>query len=449
MNTPVARPVNGSLLPFLTRARIFILLYAANLLIDLAVGFIFRFRTSPFALEADEREYYEIARSMLSGQSVFTPRRSLGFPLLEAAIQHVTDNFLALQFAVVAIYALSSPLLFLLIRRLTHDARLAVLSAVALMVWPPALYYGVSLYSEAVALPLLLLTLVVLPIGSRLGTAPARSNMLAFVSGICLALTTHVRPMYQLFLPVVLLIVLFEERRVATALKRFALIAAGFCLLIAPWSILMSSRYHHVIVVTSNGGETLAGGLTPELLKMADHKRIQLADRTSWVGPGKWLTLEHNGYLTKAELALPYDQADALLKARALHWASGHPIEAGYLELSKLRYLWGLSSFSDNDAYQTLFGAIPTIILLCATIICWFTSPVLRSRYPRLWLLPLFVSGVALISWGSWRFRQVGDVGMLAFCVIAIFPRFLDAPNDFAKFIRRDGEPAGHNDSQD
>jgi len=326
-----------------------------------------------------------------------------------------------LQCAIAAIYALSAPLLFLLVRRLTNDMRIATASAVALMLWPPALYYGVSLYSEAVALPLLLLTLVVLPIGSRLGVSPAYAGALAFASGACLALTTHVRPMYLLFLPVVLLIVVLEERRIPVAIKRFALIVAGFGLLIAPWSVFMSTRYHHVIIVTSNGGETLAGGLTPALLNMKSVEHIQLADRTTWGGPGKWLTLQSNGYLTKAELALPYDQMDALLKARTLQWAEGHPGAAAYLEFSKLRYLWGFSSFADSDANQTMFGAIPTIILLCASIAFWLMVPQMRWRYPRLWLLPMFVSGVALISWGSWRFRQAGDAGLLAFCVIGLF----------------------------
>jgi hypothetical protein len=396
-------------------------LYVVSLTINLSFGLFFRFRTTSFALEADEREYFEIARSIVSGTVQLTPRRSLGFPLLESAFQSVTSNFVALQCAITVIYSLSAPLLFLLVKRLTNDARIAAVSAVALMVWPPALYYGVSLYSEAVALPLLLLALVLLPVGSRLGQASAHGYAMAFASGLFIALTTHVRPMYLLFLPVVLLILLIEERRPGTAIKRFGMALAGFGLLIAPWSLLMSARYHQAIIVTSNGGETLAGGLTPELLKIQGGRPIQLADRKTWVGPGKWLSIEDNGYLTKAELALPYDRMDALLKERTLQWAQEHPSQAAFLEFSKLRYLWGFSSFAANDTFQTIFGAIPTIALLCLAIAFWLGIPQMRVRYPRLWLLPLFVTGVALISWGSWRFRQAGDVGLIAFCVIGVF----------------------------
>jgi hypothetical protein len=35
----------------------------------------------------------------------------------------------------------------------------------------------------------------------------------------------------------------------------------------------------------------------------------------------------------------------------------------------------------------------------------------------------VFVSAVAAISWGSWRFRQPGDVGLIAFCVVCLLVR--------------------------
>ena len=40
----------------------------------------------------------------------------------------------------------------------------------------------------------------------------------------------------------------------------------------------------------------------------------------------------------------------------------------------------------------------------------------LRCCLPALapmWTLPLFVSLAAVISWGSWRFRQPGDLGLI------------------------------------
>ena len=231
--------------------KIFLALFSSSMLLNVFVGLLFRFRSSPLQLEADEREYYEIAQSIYAGTFELSPRRSLGFPVIEACVLAFTDNFVVLQLVVTAMYSLAPPLLFLLVRKLTKDVRSALVSALALTMWPPALYFGVSLYSEAVALPLLLLTLVVLPVGRRLAPAETTDTIVAFVAGVCLALTTHVRPMYLLFLPVILLVILLEEGRITTAIKRFALVAAGFVFIIAPWSICMSLKYHHMIVVTS------------------------------------------------------------------------------------------------------------------------------------------------------------------------------------------------------
>ena len=399
----------------------FLIIYVTTLILNLAIGLILRFRSSPFQLEADEREYYDIARNIISGTYQLTSRRSLGFPVIEAGIISLTGNFLVLQVMIVAFYSLAAPLLFLLVRKLSDDVRCAWVSVLIFMLWPPALYYGISLYSESVALPLLLLSLVLLPVGSAIRPAGPHTLLLCFTAGACLGVTTHVRPMYLLFLPVVLVIMLIEDAFSIVTLRRFAVVLAGFALFILPWSVLMTTRYHHLIVVTSNGGETLAGGLNPQLLRMAHSQQIQLGDRSTWVGPGKWLPMEATGYLRKADESLTYDQTDALLKSRAISWAENHPAEAAYLEFCKLRYLWGFSSFADSEVYLTLFGALPTIILLSGSILLWAGSPTFRRRYPRLWLLPLFVSGVALISWGSWRFRQVGDVGLIGLFAIGVF----------------------------
>ena len=396
-------------------------LYCAGLVIDLVIGCAFRFRRSPFALEADEREYFTMAQDILSGALQITPRRTLGFPLIETIPKLFTDNFIVLQSFITTIYALSAPLLFVLVQQLTSDRRIAMTSALALMLWPPALYYGISLYSEAVAMPMILLFLILLPKGSRICAPPAHRAAMAVVSGMILALATHVRPMYLLFLPVTLIIVLWEEQRLDRAIARFALVLAGFALFVAPWSIFMSTRFHHTILVTSNGGETLSGGLNPELLKIRDFRPIKLADRTAWVGPGKWLPIADNGYLTDADRGLSYEQMDALLKARTIRWVEDHPADAAYLEFNKLRYMWGFGSFDDTSPLQTWAGAVPTILVLFAALASWLAMPSLRGRYARLWLLPLFVSGVALVSWGSWRFRQVGDAGLIALCAIALF----------------------------
>jgi hypothetical protein len=58
-------------------------------------------------------------------------------------------------------------------------------------------------------------------------------------------------------------------------------------------------------------------------------------------------------------------------------------------------------------------------MLLAWAAYCIAHTPELAVRYVRLLVLPVFVSCVAMISWGSWRFRLPGDVGLIAFCTTA------------------------------
>jgi hypothetical protein len=74
--------------------------------------------------------------------------------------------------------------------------------------------------------------------------------------------------------------------------------------------------------------------------------------------------------------------------------------------------MWGIYPVW-NGLSQTLMGNVPTLLLLAlgaASIVTFRRHLVPLSIF---WTLPPFVSLVALISWGSWRFRQPGDVGLI------------------------------------
>lgn len=401
-------------------------LYVIACAILLFVGLTVRFRTGVAVLEADEAEYIGLSHEIMQGVWNISPRRTLAFPTMLAGVRSVWDQLLVLQIVVTAVFALSAPALFALVRRITQSTAMAAVSALAFTVWPPAIYYGTSLYSETLALPIFLAALALLPPGSRVGvTIPSHGTWRnSLCAGLTLGVAAHVRPMYLLFLPVLLLIVLIEERRPAIALRRFLTALAGFAMVVLPWSVYMSQRYDRTIVLTANGGETLAGGLTPRLLEPAGQYTIAAGNRTAWVGPGKWLPLYENGYLSAEEQTRPYAQTDAMLQKRAVAWALAHPAQAAFIELRKLSYMWGIYPFVENGTRQWLFGNLPTVLLVLLSLAFLLTSHAARMKLARLWMLALFVSGVALISWGSWRFRQSADAGLLSFVVCNLFWRF-------------------------
>lgn len=421
----VARADRG-LPPWMTPRNIFLALLLVSLLIDLAFGFLFRFRTLPTQLEADELEYYDMATGLMTGTLEITARRTLAFPLLIAGIRSISANFLFLQAVVTALYSLSAPLLFQVVRKVTGSIAAGALAGFALAFWPPVVFYGVSLYSEALALPVFLLALWALPPGSRTGRPRrARDWIAALAAGVLLAAATQVRPMYLIMTPFLAVIIFLEERDLRVAAKRLMLAAAGFTLATLPWSAYMTARFHHPILITSNGGETMAGGLTPKLLEPWMQRRLLTNGRATWIGPGKWVPAYQTGYLSSADLKLPYDQQDALLKERTMAWVKANPGAAFQIEACKLLYMWGLYPWLKNGMTQFVLGTLPTIALLGLSLFGFVSVPAARTALARFWVLPVFVTSVAVISWGSWRFRQPGDAGLIAFCVVCLLARYL------------------------
>jgi hypothetical protein len=395
-------------------------LYLLALAVALLVGLLSRYRTAPDQLDFDEGEYWQLSSDLLAGRFDVMPRRTMAFPLVLAGLRLLLPGFLAVQVGVTAIYALSAPLLFGLARRLSGRTGVGIVAGALFAVWPPTIFYAVTLYSEPVALPLFLGVLCLLPLGSRSGRAPDGADLRgALAAGLLLAVATQVRTMYLLFLPFALAALLLEEWRFGTGLRRAVVLLLGFAVLTAPWSIYMTRRFGHPILVTANGGETLSGGLGPRLLELGRDTRTNAYDRSTWIGPGKWLSLGQSGYLSPDEVRhLPYDRQDAVLKARTMAWVRAHPLDALGIEACKIAYMWGLYRMGDNGTVQLLFGSLPILALLVVAGAVLARRPVLWGAGPRLWLVPLFVSGVALISWGSWRFRQPADAALIALAAV-------------------------------
>jgi hypothetical protein len=262
------------------------------------------------------------------------------------------------------------------------------------------------------ALPVFLGFLLLLPNGSIV-SKQFETNWLQYaLAGFVLSLCMLIRPMYLLFVPFALLMIFLEGQRVRVSLRRAAMLLAGCILVLLPWSGYMTMHAGVPILVSANGGETLSGGLNPEIIKRGYEQFVAADGRTTWTGPGKWLPISQNGYLSPLEQNLPYAKQDGLLKQRTLQWAINNPGSALYLEIAKLLYMWGIYPFW-NGLAQTIFGSEPTLICLALSAVALVRFRRNWREFSRFWLLPGFVSCVALVSWGSWRFRQPGDIGLL------------------------------------
>jgi len=389
--------------------------------IQLLAGWLLFFRADVHLLDYDEQEYWTLSGQMLAGIPMELGRRTILFPLVLTGLRSIWDNLWFVQCCVALGAAAAPPLLAVLVKKTTGSELAALIAGIAFACWPAQIFYSSSLYSETLALPVFLLSLVFMPRCFD-GARNTRWWQWAAV-GATLGIAAHFRPMYQLFLPVLALILLLDSRRIGTSAARFAMIAAGFAAVVLPWSVYVSRELGSPVLLSANGGETLAGGFNPKIASIGEHT-AQLAKRTTWYGPGKWMQASDTGYLSAKELSLPYVAQDRLLRARTLGWISEDPATASYLALRKFTYMWGIYPLRINGWRQLLFGNIPLILLSLAFIWTLISMPMVRRRCARLYLLPLFVTGVGLISWGSWRFRLPGDAGIIGVVAILVAARF-------------------------
>lgn len=387
---------------------------AVMILYGMATGF----RSAPAKLDFDEWEYWDIAGSMIAGEDFPVGRRTPAFPALIAGLRLISDDLRFVSIILVFIAALSAPLIMGVAHKFSRSAPAALLCALAYSLWPPAVALGCSLYSEVLAGPLFLIFLLVLP-----STSSAINWRALVISAVILALCAITRTMYLLFLPFVGVIMLAESRNLARSATAFAGVCGVFLLALSPWIAFASERTGEIVVLSRNGGETLAGGFNDVILHR-EPQALKLENRNTWVGPGKWLPAHETGFLSQDEQThLSYFETDRALTARAVAWLKSNPGKALEIIGYKLAYMWGYSNWFRMAPEQLIFGAIPLLILqllVLAAAIKGFGWPSLS----RFYVLPIYVTGVAIISWGSWRFRQAGDVGLVVIAVLFIWSMF-------------------------
>jgi 4-amino-4-deoxy-L-arabinose transferase-like glycosyltransferase len=394
----------------------------AGLTLNVGAALAIRSHASIGLLDADEQEYWGLAGTLLhDGLAAFPARRTLPFPLLLASFRAAFgDSYPAVQLALSALLALVPFATYHLVRRQVGAERVAQIAALLVLFWPPFVRFNATLYSDSIAL---LAFLCFLNAFSRAieqlprGVATGPSWVIA---GVLLGLCIETKPLYLLYVPFAVALSIARPATLSPRRHAALLLAVGCGLSLLPWSLYISTRERQPILVSGNDAETLAGGLNPALL--TSHWAYVTGDgRATWVGPGKWLDATQTGYLAPAELSLPYQERRVLLRDRSLAWIRSHPGDVAYLTMRKVLYMWGIYPFW-NGLSQTLLGNCLVLALIAAACVALVRSRRRMADLAMFWTLPLFSTLVACISWGSWRFRMPGDVGLIVLAAAMALP---------------------------
>jgi hypothetical protein len=389
-------------------------LIIASLTLNVVVVVFLRQHGTITSIDYDERDYWNIATAFHDfGLSGIPPYRTPPFPVLIATLRSLVGNdYFAVQIALSVLLAISPVLVFWLVRYQIGSEQAAKFASIGFLLWPVFARFDATLYSDSTALLVFLVYLLAFPLSVTPGDTNIRRWVQFGISGGLLSLCMQMKPLYLIYVPFAVVLAIFHESTLRRRVYAASFLIAGCVIVTLPWSTYISMREGHLIPLTANDGETLAGGLNPALLKIDKRLYVSSEGRPYWDGPGKWLPMEETGYLSEQELQLPYTKKSTLLKERAYSWIKSHPKEVAYLTGRKLLYMWGLYPFW-NDATKSLLGNLPLLLLICAALLSLWINRQALSELALFWTLPFFSSAVCLISWGSWRFRMPADLGLI------------------------------------
>jgi 4-amino-4-deoxy-L-arabinose transferase-like glycosyltransferase len=395
----------------------------------MTVALLLRSHATIDMVDSDEHEYWNIATGLLgSGLDSIPARRTLPYPLLIAAMRGlVGDNYFRVQLLLSLLLSLTPVMLYWVTFRRLADERVARLAAVLVLLWPPFVRYAATIYSDSLALLLFLCFLLVFPLQPDFPAVRGPPAWKWLIAGAVLGICVLTKPLYLLYCPIAFILAFCSQRLARRRVLAAVLLTLGCVASILPWSAYISTREKHFILISANDGETLAGGLNPALMKMEQMAPfVSPEGRVTSIGPGKWLPPESSGYLSAVEMKLPYTQVSVLLSERTRAWIEQHPRDAAYLTARKLLYMWGMYPLW-NGASQSLLGNLPLLLLLTAAALSLWRHRTMLGPLAVFWTLPLLSTMVALVSWGSWRFRMPADVGLIVLAA-ALVARRLPAP---------------------
>lgn len=257
---------------WLSPARDSRVLLALVLLIAICVrvGWIAYVNVDPLDGRLDDSVfYYRVARALAAGDGYLDPflgEQTTGWPpaytsLLALSFVMLRDSLIAMKIVNVALAAVTVVLTYLLGRRL-FDARVGLISASLIAIFPSYVYLSTIAMAENLFVPLFLLVLLlIVSWGLATPVAPNPCRSLVLGATIALAALTRAEGVW-LFLPAVVVWAVASRDRTAAA-RSVCLVLVAAAIVFTPWTVRNLVQLGEFTVVRETSSGTIAIGLHP------------------------------------------------------------------------------------------------------------------------------------------------------------------------------------------
>ena len=213
----------------------FWLLYFLMLVLELLIaGFVLTRFGFNFYQGGDSPGYMYMAQNLAEHGALFpTNFRTPGYLFFLALIYLIFHSFVPAIFFGALISAFAAPLVYLIAKEIFEE-RVAFVAGILTAVEPMGLFLGISILTEGVFTPVLLLSVYFFIKYLKTGSA---SHL--YYSGALLALSTLIRPIMFYFWPIAILFVLRKEYANGwrLACKKALIFVVVFFLILSPWLI--------------------------------------------------------------------------------------------------------------------------------------------------------------------------------------------------------------------
>ncbi|MBN1447216.1 MAG: glycosyltransferase family 39 protein, partial [Bacteroidetes bacterium] len=358
------------------------------LAVGLRIVFLLQLQETPFYLHhfSDTRLYMQLAEDIAFGDGI--PRAYFMSPLyphMLAVVWKLTGNpELWMRFLQILFGAATTAVAMLLAERI-FDRKAAVVAGIGTAVYAPLIFYDGMLLTESLQTLLLTLHLLLLIIAFQ---QPRRRWWIA--AGVTLGLAGITRANVFLFLPVFLLLWMFNpERRGGGRPGHLASYVAAALLMLFPTAWHNAAEEGVFLPVTASFGYNLYAGNNAE----ADgfYSMPDPVDLYSDPNGGAWVRRQTGRDMNASEVS-------AWWRDRALAWMGAHPAEAAVLFLRKLLLFFhpeeidqlGLSMSFFSERFGAVPGIPPVLFPLLFILSC-AGAAILFRRGEGAWIVPVFL----------------------------------------------------------